>query len=367
MKLNKLVVITAILLFVLSLSAYAATGPNLVEALRPLQNLNLADAYEAYWFVFDFVFALILFLGVTRGVLLQRYPGGPGAMIAGALSLFLAFGFIIGEKRFNFRMFHLSPYILFFALAIGIFVAVQFLRQWGAGGRLGLGILLLVIVSIFNINPEMVALKESMFNIPVVGPWFALLETATWIIGVVMLVMGLIGLFRGWGGGATPAGAGPMGAGPGPGATYARGTPSSRWNPRYWLPSQRVARRTASATTALTSRLRIVLANMQMRANAMQSIVAGYRGPAARPLTLNYAFDYLDSFPPVAIGAPTPPSRYLNGTQTRHVENYRDRLVEHRREWRLGLGELSTNLARIATLDATIQAEVARELGRPIP
>ncbi len=338
-RINRVAVIIAVFFILFAVNiAVAQRGPNLLESLRPLEGLNLAEAYETYWFVFDFVFALILFLGVTRGVLLQRFPGGPGAMIAGALSLFLAFGFIIGERRFNFRLFHLSPYILFFVIAMLIFVAFNYYRRFGTGGRLALGILLLVIVAIFSANPEMDALREYLFNVPVAGPWFSLLYTALWIIGVIMTGWGLVDLVRGWGGARTADTTAPAREGFHPIRRF-RDWGNRRRETRDLTEEARILRELTNTIARMEDRYRVMVGTTMNVGVPINRAFQYYRGLGAAGLT---------------------------PAQVAHLNANRLTLNNLHAAWVADWDVLINEIGRIATLSADLRNRVVYQLTRPI-
>ena len=189
--------ILTIFLLLISFLSISASAENIIDnALKPFKDFNIAETYSNYFYLIDFILFLMFFLGVARFALEKKFEGKSGMWIIRIVGIMMALGVSIAEKTYDFNLGKLNPLWLAIFFAILIFMLYKLFQGIGiSGGKLGTGIIFLVTYwLIYGVSPKF---GEALTKMPVIGPWIYLLMQVLLIVGIVFLIMGVIGLFKG--------------------------------------------------------------------------------------------------------------------------------------------------------------------------
>ncbi len=162
------------------------------SVLQPFRGTDVGKIYETYSLFIDAVLYLLLFLGLAQMVYVKAYGKKEGKLVAVAIGLALTFAMALMESNTGFRLGSLMPigaivlmfvlFILLYNLFNGVF------NDAGASFSLAFLIMYAFLMSMFK--PLYDWLETN-------APLLAALVQIAMIISFVVLIIKLVGMFKG--------------------------------------------------------------------------------------------------------------------------------------------------------------------------
>lgn len=160
--------------------------------LQPFRGSDVGRIYDTYSLFIDAVLYLLLFLGLTQMVYVKVYGKKEGKLVAVAIGLALTFAMALMESRTGFRLGSLMPIgaiVLMFALFILLYNLFNgVFNDTGASLALAFLIIYAFIMSTFSFLYQWLETN---------APLLAALIQIAMIISFVVLIIKLIGMFKG--------------------------------------------------------------------------------------------------------------------------------------------------------------------------
>ncbi|RLE41649.1 hypothetical protein DRJ48_05140 [Candidatus Woesearchaeota archaeon] len=137
-------IVLGILLFLLILPIAAAGSFVISPLLEPYARISIADLYLRYANLVDFFIVFVIFGGVAKFALSDKYgESSKGVALVAGLMLALAFAFF--EKKYNFNFGNLGWLALVVFVSFIVFFLYSLMREFGAGARFSVAILFVII------------------------------------------------------------------------------------------------------------------------------------------------------------------------------------------------------------------------------
>lgn len=160
--------------------------------LQPFRGSDVGRIYETYSLFIDAVLYLLLFLGLTQMIYVKVYGKKEGKLVAIAIGLALTFAMALIESNTGFRLGSLMPIgaiILMFALFILLYNLFNgVFNDAGASFALAFLIIYAFIMSTFSFLYRWLETN---------APLLAALIQIAMVISFVVLIIKLIGMFKG--------------------------------------------------------------------------------------------------------------------------------------------------------------------------
>jgi len=142
----------------------ATTGTTLSTLMRPLDALNVAQAYSEHAVLVDLVLYLVLFNGIAQVAFAKRLEGKGGRLVAGAVGCALALAMTGLEATAGFTLASFGPMAAAFLLLLVGAAVYRTVRHLGASsGTAGALALVLVALGVKAAAPRLAAVISSAF------------------------------------------------------------------------------------------------------------------------------------------------------------------------------------------------------------
>ncbi len=141
-----------------------STGTSLSMLLRPLDALNITQAYSEHAVLIDFVLYLVLFNGIAQVAFTKRLEGKGGRLVAGAVGCALALAMTGLESTAGFTVASFGPLAATFLLFLIGVTVYRMMRHLGASsGTAGALSLVLIALGVQAAAPRLAAAISSAF------------------------------------------------------------------------------------------------------------------------------------------------------------------------------------------------------------
>lgn len=190
---NKKLLLGMFAVFFIVLSVQSVYAIDILDSvLKPFRGTDVGKLYDTYSLFIDAILYLLLFLGLAQMVYVKAYGKKEGKIVAIAVALALAFSMAWMESNTGFRLGSLMPIgaiILIFVLFVLLFNLFQgIFNDTGASFSLAFLIMYAFLMSAF---------KPLYDWLEAHAPLLAALIQIAMIISFIILIIKLVGMFKG--------------------------------------------------------------------------------------------------------------------------------------------------------------------------
>jgi hypothetical protein len=332
---------------------FAATGNVLEPVLNTLESFRIAENYERYHIVVDCIIYLIIFIGVARQFLGERFGNGPAVGIGLIMALSLTgMEYRLGYSVTDFGL--LAGIILAFVL--GFFIYNLFSTN-GTGGFTAFSI---AFVLVFLLMQKMI------IDLAIKYPTTYGIMMILVIVCVFRVGQAIFNSFGGGGGGGNPAGPA-QAPNVGPAAAGGGGFPNplNWWRNRQNRAQQQVQQQAQQQAQQLANTINQLVTAQENRWVLMQNICSNIlrnAGPVQQlnPQTIvTLLYMFIDN--PASV-----PFIQNNPVLTAQINAVAPRLQALRGEWERDFIALEQYMGQLQNLDVALRNRVLQILSRAI-